>query len=1608
MKRKIKTAVRQAILAAVGLLVLCSPEAWAQNPALDQTQRSAHPKYADDEVLVKFRPDKSATAKQQSHSAVGGHTKKLFRLDHDLELVKLPTGMKVKEALRRYRRDPNVAYAEPNYRWSIALQPNDPSFPSLWGLHNTGQTGGVPDADIDAPEAWSITTGSPDVVIGVIDTGVDYNHSDLAANIWSNSGDCSLNGVDDDGDGYIDDCHGIDTANADSDPMDDHGHGTHVSGTIGATGNNGVGVVGVNWIVRIAACKFLASNGYGWTSDAVDCLDYFAILKDRGVNVAATNNSWGGDEYSQALYDAIQRQMQRGILFVAAAGNSASNNDNGGFYPSGFDLPNVISVAATDSSDALAGFSSYGRHTVHLGAPGVEVLSTVPGGGYGTMSGTSMAAPHVTGVAALLAAQDPARDWKAIKNLIFAGGDTKPAVADTISQKRLNAYGAMICSNSVVLSRLLPRTSIVYATTGEPQLLSALHIDCASPNGAVQVTVDSGASAITLADDGLAPDQAAGDGVYSGQYIWSLADVGDHSLTFPNNDVVTVHVIPPLSPYVYSTAVPFVYRNITAPEIWEPGLVDDETILVTPPFPVQFGSASFTNLYVSNNGVVTFMEPFSSPVNSVLPATGTKTLVAPFWDDLYQNPYSEHGRVFWDVTGSTPNREFVILWGGIGHYGCDLANSASFQIVFFEGSSDILFNYNDVTFGGDCTFADLGASATVGVQVQPGLATQFSFEAPSLSNHSSILWQLGQLTPTITRLSPFTALEGDPSFTLHVFGTNFSSGSVIRWNGSDRPTAFINSTELKAPIPASDVSAAATIQVSVVNPPPYGGDASPEAPFKVYSSHPVPSLTGLSPAGVLVPAAGFTLTVTGSDFVTGSVIRWNGSDRATTVLDSMHATAAIPDSDLADGGLAQVTIFNPAPGGGNSNALTITLENRVPTVTQLQPFTAAVGVAFALQVNGTNFVRSSVVRWNGIDQPTAFISNTQLTASITAADIAAAGDAQVTVVNPAPGGGASNAFPVTVYDAYPAPSITSLDPLMVFAPAYEGLTLSVTGTDFVSASVVRWNGADRPTTVLSPTQVRAQIPESDVLDGSLVQVTVFTPSPGGGTSNSLPFTVTNPVPLIESISPAAVPPGAGFTLNLVSGYFECAHPMDDPCLSTFVPSSVVRWNGADRPTRFLNAERLEATIPASDTASAGTAQITVYTPAPGGGTSTAVPIAIAPRPPNDNFADAIVVSTLPFSHVVNTLTATTEAFEPDDYCFGSVNVFTGEISHPRPNQTVWYRFTPSSNITVRANMIGTNFLASMAALTVNPDSFNLVLCARTDWTPPFNELGFPATAGTTYYFRIDAFAGASDGNLVVNFSVGPETLTVGRAGTGTGSVTSNPTGIDCGSICSASFAGGTVVTLTPVPAAGSAFSAWSGACAGSGPCSVTMDSSKNVTAAFDMLPPFDFGQPPTSETISAGQSAQFSLQMVGQPSFAGSVSFSCTSGLPLGATCSFNPPSVTLGGGAANILLTIRTTARSSAQSTQSPPIVVAYLFAPFAIIVVPWARRWRRPRAIAGFAIVLLVIGTMVACGGGGGAANRTPSSTPLGTPAGTYTITITGISSSTTRAQNVTLVVN
>lgn len=430
-------------------------------PALTPALPVNVPDAAPGQLIVGFEADAGQGARDDVIAAHGA--RKLRSLDNiDAVVVELPPGQEVAAQVRSFRAARGVRYAEPNYSRRIIRQPGDPYYAgNQWGLHNTGQTiqgtTGTVGADIDAPAAWDITTGSRQIVVGVLDSGIDYTHPDLAANIWTAPAGFSLSGC---GAGT----HGYNAVDNTCDPRDVNGHGTHVAGTIGASGNNGAGVTGVNWNVTMMALRWSDADGSGYISDVVQTIQYAVQAKQRGVDIRVLNASYGSSSYSQAEYDAIQAAWSNGILFVAAAGNGGSDdvgddNDRMPTYPAGYNLPNIISVAATNNRDGLASFSNFGATSVDLGAPGVSIASTLPtypvpgntdsGGSYAYAfySGTSMATPHVAGAAALVLAA-PGLSTLTVANLrdrLLACGDPVAALqGKTATGKRLNVYQAVV------------------------------------------------------------------------------------------------------------------------------------------------------------------------------------------------------------------------------------------------------------------------------------------------------------------------------------------------------------------------------------------------------------------------------------------------------------------------------------------------------------------------------------------------------------------------------------------------------------------------------------------------------------------------------------------------------------------------------------------------------------------------------------------------------------------------------------------------------------------------------------------------------------------------------------------------------------------------------------------------------------------------------------------------------------------------------------------------------------------------------------------------------------------------------------------------------------
>lgn len=415
------------------------------------------------EVIVKISAAGKFALQAQSLATVfdsarfGISSVSAFETNDSFFLVKM-NDAQTAAFLEAANKNPSVEYAEPNYvlralgaRDSDVAEvtPNDPEFSKLWGLKNVGQkdssgADGVAGADIGATKAWATTTGNRDVLVAVIDTGVDYTHPDLVANIYTNAGEFGegkeTNGIDDDGNGFVDDFHGWNFAGVSTNnPMDDNEHGTHVSGTIAGSGNDGRGVAGVNWQGSILPVKFLTGSGSGSLADAVKAIQYATLM-----NAKVMNNSWGGGGFSQTMFDAIKAARDKGLMFVAAAGNDSQDADRAAHYPAGYQLENVVAVAATTNTDALASFSTYGKRTVHIAAPGHKIYSTVPNGGYDTFSGTSMATPHVAGAVALLWGTNTSMPLSEVKDRLLRSRDYIGSLSRKVaSSGRLNIYNAI-------------------------------------------------------------------------------------------------------------------------------------------------------------------------------------------------------------------------------------------------------------------------------------------------------------------------------------------------------------------------------------------------------------------------------------------------------------------------------------------------------------------------------------------------------------------------------------------------------------------------------------------------------------------------------------------------------------------------------------------------------------------------------------------------------------------------------------------------------------------------------------------------------------------------------------------------------------------------------------------------------------------------------------------------------------------------------------------------------------------------------------------------------------------------------------------------------------
>ncbi|MFN4227676.1 MAG: S8 family serine peptidase [Candidatus Ratteibacteria bacterium] len=749
--------------------------------------------YVPDEIIVKFKNSQVVNLICEKYNL---EIKKILGIIENLYVLKIKDGVSVERKISEMKKEENILYIEPNYIFKLfSTTPNDPDFTLQWGL-----------TKIKAEQAWDITQGDTSIVVAILDTGIDYTpgpisggvdrkHPDLGDNMWVNKNELIFNQIiynyiDDDRNGYVDDFYGINPTisntqsyqrGAPSEFIEPEsgiyrGHGTHVAGIIGAVGNNGIGVSGVNWYVGLMPLKIGASSGNITIDWITECIEYVLKKKDQGENIVAVNASFGNYVRTQLLEEAIKKLMEKGILFIAAAGNDLINIDYHPTNPAGIYLPNIITVLATDINDNPAIFSTlgsgtnYGKYKVHIGAPGKDIYSTLPTNSYGYRSGTSMAAPFISGLAALIKSKFPDYNWIKIKNLILSSGDDINSLKDiSITGKRINAFDAVSPKGKTVLARLRPigdKVSCYYKDTLD---ISALHIRDSDPNGQVTINLDSG-EILTLYDDGNGFDIVSNDGIYSGRYTYE--DTGKKRFRFPNGDSFECFFLKGYN--YYETG--FIWEDITNLGI-NLNLIDNQVIKIDSPFPIKFGGyePGFTDIYIDSNGIISFFGDIKNYYwtnNSLfgIPDSCLNVQISPFRDDL--KPLGTNN-VYYGVIGDAPNRKLVIEWRDVLHYNVGGTNGVTFQVVFFENKSDILFNYKDVEFGN--IIYDNGANACVGIQVSNKSGKLFSYRWPFLRNNMSLYWVIEDLPKQLQKPTGLKAIGGEKRIELRWDPLTFSN-----------------------------------------------------------------------------------------------------------------------------------------------------------------------------------------------------------------------------------------------------------------------------------------------------------------------------------------------------------------------------------------------------------------------------------------------------------------------------------------------------------------------------------------------------------------------------------------------------------------------------------------------------------------------------------------------------------------------------------------------------------------------------------------------------------------------------------------------------------------
>jgi subtilisin family serine protease len=685
----------------------------------------------------------------------------------DWHVIQLDPTTTASDAIAEYRNSGQFVAVEPDYYVHAALAPNDPEYQHglLWGLHNIGQNGGTTDADIDAPETWNYLTSAEDIIVAVVDSGIRTTHEDLADNLWVNTREIANNGKDDDRNGFIDDVHGINAMDDNGDLTDTMGHGTHIAGIIGATGNNGKGTVGVAWRVKIMTCKFLDEFGDGSVSDAIQCLDY---ARAKGADIV--NISWVNADNSTALGSAFSKLRTAGILVAAAAGNGTQNIDGIPVYPPGYNFDNIITVTATTRTDALAGYANFGRTTVHLAAPGSDIYAPWRSGDqdYAYYNGTSMAAPFVAGALALLQAHNPQSTYKQRIQRLLDTVDPVPALADKCrTGGRLNLHRALANGLSAAFT--------AFPTNGPLPLSVAFRDDSVGSVSERRWDFGDG-SPVSLE---INPQHTY---LREGDFTVTLIATDSNGSKSTNTTVITA-----VANYLMqSTNLAWIDPSaMPAILLADDGISEAQSI----PFPFYYFGQRYEEVFVGANGLLGFSASgLESPNNSELPYSWVpNAVIAPYWDNL--NP-ERGGSIRVGLHGQAPQRTLVISWINVPLQA--YTNVAmTFQALLQENTQAVIFQYQEAhpehNRGG-------GRRASVGLENQTGMVGQsYTINGtPALVTNQMALvfWPGSQERMSIGPTAPFVATgkSGGPFSPYHATYTLSNVGTQdLEWTVSGQP-----------------------------------------------------------------------------------------------------------------------------------------------------------------------------------------------------------------------------------------------------------------------------------------------------------------------------------------------------------------------------------------------------------------------------------------------------------------------------------------------------------------------------------------------------------------------------------------------------------------------------------------------------------------------------------------------------------------------------------------------------------------------------------------------------------------------------------------------------